>query len=98
MVSRVRRCVPVPHENEHAPHTLHSLTTQSTGHGAVLQLTLWLRAVHVLPPNAAYISMERDRTWLPPPQEALHAVKADQLDSTQSTGQDSVRHERDSAR
>jgi hypothetical protein len=42
--------------------------------------------------------MERERTWLPPPQEALHAVKADQLDSTQSTGQDSVLHERDSAR
>ena len=58
---RVRVAKPVPQESEQADHVVHAETTQSTGHGMVLQLCIAESelAEHGLPPLATLTRMPR---------------------------------------
>jgi hypothetical protein len=77
---RARATVPPPHGREHE-NPPHSPTTQSTGHGAALQLPVWLMAAgggHAVPLNRGGATTLRARECDPPPHVREHAVQFDQ--------------------
>jgi hypothetical protein len=83
---RVRTWVPPPQGSEQGPQADQSLTTQSTGHGSVLQERDSLSTGQAAPPLAAATTMLRVRIWVPPPQGSEQGPQSDQSETTQLTG------------
>ncbi len=87
MTLRVRLCEPASHVREQAPQLDHSVTTQLTGHGEVLQATSSVTYVEQARPSlAAGVVTPRVRDLVPPPQVAVHEPQALHDSITQSTG------------
>ena len=59
-----------PHERLHSVMLVHSLTTQSSGHGQLLQVTFSKRFGQSRPPNCGGVRTTRTRSCWPPPQVA----------------------------
>jgi hypothetical protein len=70
---RERSRRPPPHETEHALHVLHTLTTQSCGHGCVLHAVASLSGGQ----SAALVTIVRERDCVPPPHDTVHGDHAD---------------------
>jgi sulfur carrier protein ThiS len=73
-----RSFVPPPHVEEHAPQPPQS-PTQSTGHGLSLHAALSGDDGQALPPFAAEVVTEYDRSFVPPPHVAEHEPQSPQV-------------------
>ena len=87
MMERVRCLVPEPQVAEQAVKAVQLETRQSTGQANVKHVLYSLVRGQDTPPCTLVVSTERLRFLVPVPQVAVHAVKAVQLDTLQSTGQ-----------
>ena len=89
---RMRVRVPPPQLTEQGLHSLHSMTTQSTGQGGVLQDSVSVSAGQELPPLEDGVTTVRMRVRMPSPQlteQGLHSLHSL---TTQSTGQGGASH------
>ena len=84
-MERLRRFVPVPQVAVHAVKAVQADTRQSIGQWKVLQVLIDLVVGQEAPPKAPGVTTERLRCLVPVAQVAEHGVKADQLDTLQST-------------
>jgi hypothetical protein len=87
VMERSRVMVPPPQDLEHWLKAAHPLTWQLTGQACMLQSRTWERVGHLAPPCWTGVTTERRRVLRPPPQEMVHALKALQPETSQSTGQ-----------
>ena len=83
--SASRRCTPVPHDTEQAPHLCHECT-QSTGQACTLQSRCSLSAAHGAPPKSAARVTTRWRSCKPPPHASEQLPQGLNKETTQSTG------------
>ncbi len=91
--TKVRVCVPTPHDALHPDHALHD-ATQLTGHPCVLhdcEIVVPLAVGQASPPLAAEVAMVYVMTCVPPPHVLLQAPQGPQK-ATQLTGQPCVLH------
>jgi hypothetical protein len=69
--------MPLPQDLVQSDHTDHADTSQSTAHALSLQLWFSCRKGHTKPPLEADETIDRERLWVPPPQECVHALHAE---------------------
>lgn len=84
---RVLVCRPSPHALSHGENADQGETSQSTGHGAVLQVSSSRRGGHEAPPPCLGTITVRARLRDPEPHALSHAVQSDHGDTSQSTAQ-----------
>lgn len=81
---------PPPQDLSHFVQAAHSVSSQSTGHGLVLQSTVSTVEPHGLPSPKGRCKIGRVRVCFPPEQLASQAVNADQSPMTQSSTHDRI--------
>ena len=91
VISRVRFCMPVPHECVHADHTVQPEVWQCSGQGPRSHDADSETPGQGLPPCWTATSMRRLRVRLPPvPHDSEHELHVDQLRTTQSTAHEAL--------
>jgi hypothetical protein len=83
---RLRDMVPSPHDTVHDDHCCQLETTQSTGHASVLHDTVSWSSGQEKPPWSLWVTTERERLFVPLPQDLVQAEYAEKALRTQCTG------------
>ena len=96
-LARLRFCEPTPHDLVQVDQAPKEPSTQSTAHGAALQVRVSAECGHALPPNVGAM-VARLRFFEPPPHDLVQVDHALNESTTQSVAQAASLQTRVSAR